>query len=90
MTASSEGINKEDRRIALTYLEAYLAEDKARMDMVLEVMSPDQLLTEIASISVILAGTLSIFTTGQQPPTANPDPQAIFARLRHVSGQTNA
>jgi peptidoglycan hydrolase-like amidase len=59
----------ENRLMALTYITAYVSGDEFQTQAIETEMSKDDLIEELASISVILASTVGLFMNKEVPQT---------------------
>lgn len=57
----------ENRLMALTYITAYVSGDEFQTQAVETEMSKEDLIEELASISIILASTVGLFMNKDQP-----------------------
>lgn len=67
-----------NRQIAVTFLEAHIEQDQARMSLVREHLTDDQLIDELASISAVLSSAIGLFVGNDN------EPKTILNTLRKV------
>ena len=73
----------ENRLMALTYISAYITQDEFQTSAIESEMSKDELIEELAKISVILAGSVAMFMNSENPPTV----PNVIEKLRKVASK---